>query len=75
MRLPEMRLVIAILEDALLCVTRNGGRRRGREFVEACEWFRDERRDSPFAFRNVCDLLGLEATAVRQRIRLGKPSH
>jgi hypothetical protein len=69
---PEMHLVAAILEDAVCCLTRNAGARRGRrhrELVEARAWFQDERRDWPFAFVNVCELLGLDATAVRQRLR------
>lgn len=66
---PEMRLVAAVLEDALRSVFRNVDARRGprrREFLEACYWLLDDSRDWPFAFANVCDLLGLDATAVRQ---------
>ena len=68
---PEMHLVAAILEDAVSCLTRNAGARRGRrrrELVEARTWFQDECREWPFAFVNVCELLGLDAAAVRQRL-------
>ena len=71
-RSPEMRLVAAILEDALVLITRQPetcrGRRR-REFLEAWNWLWSERRDWPFAFKNVCDLLALDASAVRRRVR------
>ena len=72
-RAPEIRLVAAILEDALQCISRNLGTSHGRhrrEFVEACRWlFRDDRSDWPFTFNNVCDLLGLNGVAVRERVQ------
>ena len=71
-RAPEMRLVAAILEDALQCISRNTGSphgRRRREFIEACRWlFQDDHRDWPFTFNNICDLLGLNVVAVRERV-------
>ncbi len=69
---PEMRLVAAMLEDAVLSVTRLSGTRRGRrrrEFLDAWNWLWNERRDWPFAFKNVCDLLALDASAVRRRVQ------
>ena len=60
---PEMHLVAAIFEDAVHCVLRNVGIRRGRrwyEYLEARDWIMDDRRDWPFAFANVCELLTLE---------------
>ncbi len=69
---PEMQLVAAILEDALLSIMRRAGSRnsRGRrEFIEAWHWLWNERRDWPFTFRNVCDLLALDARAVRNHVQ------
>ncbi len=69
---PALELVAAMLEDALRCVLRNVDARRGpkrRQFVEACNWFLDDRREWPFAFVNVCELLGIDAAAVRQTLR------
>jgi hypothetical protein len=69
---PEMHLVAAILEDAVNCVLRNVGVGRGRrwyEFLEARDWIMDDRRDWPFAFANVCELLTLDVTAVRESLR------
>ena len=71
-RSPEMQLVAAILEDALLSIRRRAGARRGRqrrEFIDAWNWLWNERRDWPFAFRNVCDLLALDASAVRRCVQ------
>jgi len=69
---PEMHLVAAIFEDAVHCVLRNTGVRRGRrwyEYLEARDWIMDDRRDWPFAFANVCELLTLDVTAVRESLR------
>jgi hypothetical protein len=70
---PEMRLVVAILEDAVRSVVRYGNPRRRREhveFLQARAWLLDDSRDWPFAFANVCDLLGLDVRAVRQSLDL-----
>lgn len=71
-RTAEIRLAAAVLEDALRCMLRNvevsSGPRR-QEFVDAREWFWDENHDWPFAFANVCDLLALDASAVRESLQ------
>ncbi len=70
-RCGEVRLVAAVFEDALQCVIKNARARRGprrRNFVEARDWFRNDSREWPFAFANVCDLLALDANAVREHI-------
>ncbi len=64
---PETRLMLAILEDAIECF-RKEMRTRGRKFREAREWFLEEDSDWPFSFENICDLLGLSASAIRQRL-------
>ncbi|MFN8627922.1 MAG: hypothetical protein U0587_18350 [Candidatus Binatia bacterium] len=69
---PEMQLVAAILDDALHCIalyanTRSG--RRRRDFLDAYHWVCKDQRDWPFAFSSVCDLLGLEPSAVRQFVQ------
>lgn len=69
---PELFLVSAIFEDALHSVLHNVGARRGRkrrEFLDACDWFWSDDSNWPFAFANVCDLLGIEAPAVREMLR------
>src|SRR5262249_6973454 len=83
-------LMLAVLEDALRCIERGRTRRTfsaRRLAVEAEAWVRSDRRDWPFAFLNVCDILGFEADAVRaccvntridasgvRRLRLRAPS-
>jgi hypothetical protein len=64
----ERRLMVAILADAIGCfqknlLARNGKRRR--LFLEAEEWIRSEDVVWPFSFRNICDMLGVDADALR----------
>lgn len=71
-RTAEVRLAAAVLEDALRCMMRNVEADSGprfQEFVDARDWFWDESRDWPFAFANVCDLLALDASAVRRSLQ------
>lgn len=54
-------LMLAILEDALRCYwSPVDGIRREAEY-----WATNTRRDSPFCFPTVCEILGLDAEAVR----------
>jgi hypothetical protein len=71
---PEMRLVLAVFEDAIRAASNPAPRtrRQRREQQEARNWVQDDDRAWPFAFANVCDLLGLDAGAVRRRIFLGR---
>jgi len=71
-RSPEALLMGAVLEDAFLCIAKNVGARephRRHQLNDASAWFRSDSRDWPFAFLPLCDGLGLDATAVRQRVR------
>ncbi len=66
---PEKRLVIAMMEDAVDCYVKHmfASDRRSRQlFVDAEDWIRDEDREWPFAFENVCDLLGLDVAYMRR---------
>jgi hypothetical protein len=67
--LPEISLVVAIFEDALHCARRASNGVTHHQSAEALEWIASERRDWPFAFVNVCDFLGVDAKAVRERLR------
>jgi hypothetical protein len=67
---PERRLMAAILADAVECLQKNvsaPSRRRRRLFREAEEWIRSEDIAWIFSFRNICDVLGVDAEALRQR--------
>lgn len=68
----ERRLRLAILEDALRYYRDYAGvrDRRARAMHEdAAEWFASRDRSEPFAFENVCDALGLDASAIRRGLR------
>ena len=68
--LPEISLVAAIFEDAVRCVRRAKGSVTHGDSSAAREWMASERIDWPFAFRNVCDFLGVDANVVRMRLRI-----
>jgi hypothetical protein len=68
MSTPEISLVAAIFEDAVRCVQLSTRGVTHQQSLEAFEWMASERRDWPFAFVNVCDLLGMDAAAVRTRL-------
>lgn len=65
---PEISLLAAILEDACFCVRR--GALVSRETRDdAIAWLLGEVRSAPFcSFREVCDVLGLDAQAVRSEL-------
>ena len=68
---PEKRLMLAVLEGALLDLQRSAGARtprarRLRDEVDA--WFAADGEDWPFSFVNLCYALGLDASAVRRRL-------
>jgi hypothetical protein len=70
LRFPEVSLIEAILEDAVRCLQRVSRGVTHRQFLEAFEWFESNRCDWPFAFVNVCDVLGMDPAAVRTRLRI-----
>ncbi len=74
----EMRLVFAVLEDAVRCYVRNahGGRRSEREqFEEVSRWFgADHGPHVPFSFGYVCDALGIEPGALRAQLDRLRPA-
>jgi hypothetical protein len=77
----ERLLLAAILEDALMCFQRflfASSQRHRRLFREAERWimerrrrpFENERMSPYFSFERVCDVLGLDADGVRDRLEL-----
>jgi len=64
-------LMRAILEDALLCIER-GRRRRHSETrrlaADAEKWMRSDSREWLFSFVSICDVLGIDAGALRNRL-------
>ena len=67
---PEKRLMLAVLEGALLDLQRSAGpstprARRLADEVDA--WFAADDESWPCSFLNVCQALGLDVSAVRAR--------
>jgi hypothetical protein len=73
----ELKLLLAVLEDAIRCYLRNvdakDGERR-RDFVEVRHWFessgRGARRPDIFSFDNLCAALGIEPRVLLDRLRI-----
>jgi hypothetical protein len=71
----EMRLALAVLEDAVRRIERrgrSGGLLRGADRREAETWMLRRNRGTIFAFENVCTILDIDADEVR-RLFLGRP--
>ncbi len=71
-RIPEVALMAAVLEDAILSVCRCAGSRGVRSqqlFQETAEWFASSDTSWPFAFENICDALALESDWIRGLLR------
>jgi hypothetical protein len=67
-------LMRAVLEDAARCIERGRQRRHRALAAEAEAWVRCDSREWPFAFASICDVLGLEADAVRTRLLADRKS-
>jgi len=68
---PEKRLMLAVLEGALLDLQRSAGARtpRARRLADEVDtWFAANDEGWPCSFLNVCQALGLDASAVRTRV-------
>jgi hypothetical protein len=73
----ELKLLLAVLEDAIRCYlryanTKDGERRR--EFIEVRNWFEGARagvrRGDIFSFENLCAALGIEPRYLLDRLRI-----
>ena len=66
----ERRLMLAVLEDALRTVlSARVGRSCDAWVREELRWFMSEDRSHPFAFEVICDVLDLDASWLRRRLR------
>ena len=66
----ERRLMLAVLEDALRTVlSARVGRSCDAWVREELRWFMSEDRSHPFAFEVICDVLDLDASWLRARLR------
>jgi len=72
----ELRLALAVVEDAILTVrlTRGVDTPRARRLAkEAWTWLSSRDTSHPFAFENLCDHLRLDAAWIRSGLRAGAP--
>jgi hypothetical protein len=68
---PEFALLRAILEDAVHCYRKYQSAQSGagrESFLEVEAWIMDSQSDWIFSFENVCELLALDPTYVRQKL-------
>ena len=75
---PEKRLMLAVLDDAIACFQKYVSAREGRRknnVGETEEWFLEENSEWPFAFENICDVLGLDPHYLRQGLLRWKEKH
>ncbi len=71
----EKSLMYAVLKDGIRCVYKHVGatRRKYRKMsAEAEEWILEDTYDYPFSFRVICDTLGINADALRDRLMTWK---
>ena len=65
----ELRLMAAVLEDAINILRKRPRSRAGRE---AREWLGSRDASWPFAFERICDVLDLDADSVRRQVVNGR---
>ena len=66
---PEQLLMLAVLEDAIICFQDHVAatcKRKRLLHLEAEQWILDEDKVYLFSFENICDALGFESTYLRQ---------
>ncbi len=69
---PEMRLIAAVLEDAIDCYLKYSSvntRRGKRIFGEAEQWIFGQDDDGFFGFENICEMLKIEPDYIRRVLR------
>src|SRR5438876_945095 len=67
----ERRLLLAVLEDGIRTFLKNARATHGRAFNlrrEALTWLTTDDRSDVFAFGNICEALGIDASRLRQRV-------
>jgi len=70
---PERGLMMAVLADAVRCIEKYRSTKTPhaeQEFYEAQGWLLADEPSWPYSFEHICDVLKLDADAVRQRLRV-----
>jgi hypothetical protein len=70
---PEIRLMMAILEDAVQII-RSNRTRQHRAVAEARRWVLSDDVSWPFSFVNVCEILGLPLGGTREMVLRREPA-
>ncbi len=73
--LPEKKLMLAVLEDAVACFQNHVLQRTRRNwalFRETEKWVCDKSSDYLFSFENICTALNLDSGCVREGLLLWK---
>ena len=74
---PERLLMLAILEDAVVCLQDNLGatcKRKKALYRDAEEWILDRGKSYLFSFENVCEALNFDPAYLRQGLMRWKES-
>jgi hypothetical protein len=74
---PEKVLMLALLEDAIVCFQDNYGtdcKRKNALFEDAEQWILDRDPSYIFSFENICEVLGLDASYLREGLMRWKQS-
>ena len=74
---PEKVLMLALLEDAIVCFQDNFGtdcKRKQSLFEDAEQWILNRDASYIFSFENICDVLGLDAGYLRDGLMRWKQS-
>jgi hypothetical protein len=69
--IPEERLLLALLMDALYCFQKycfSSRKRHKALFIEAEAWIMNEDLSSPFSFSGACEYLEVEADYLRRKV-------
>jgi hypothetical protein len=70
---PELRLMAAVLEDAIDCVSidfRLATARQRKQFEQARQWFAaEDESEWTFSFENICEALGIHPAYLRGLIQ------
>lgn len=77
-REPERRLMVAILEDAVSCLSadlRQCNPKQKKQYEEAKHWVTtDEESEWIFSFKNICEILGMDPGYLRRGLIRPKTS-
>jgi hypothetical protein len=69
---PEIKLIAAVLQDAIDCYLKycSAKTRRGKRiFNEAAQWMFNRDEDSVFGFDNICEMLKLDPDYIRRVLK------